>query len=72
MITECFLALCVIESKDAMSKPRTHDELVLKIIQFLLKHRQSMGKVKLYFKVTGLLRKVYRGTAALLLTVAVD
>ena len=55
-----------------MSKPWTHDELVLKIIQFLLKHRQSMGKVKLYFKVTRLLRKVYRGIAALLQTVAVD
>ena len=55
-----------------MSKPWTHDELVLKIIQFLLKHRQSMGKVKLYFKVTGLLRRVSRGIAALLQTVAVD
>ena len=31
-----------------------------------------MGKVKLYFKVQGLLRKVYRGIAALLQTVAVD
>ena len=55
-----------------MSKPWTPDGMVLKIIQFLLKHRQSMAKVKLYFKVTGLLRKVYRGIAALLQTVAID
>ena len=41
------------------------NELVLEIIKLLFKHRQSMGKVKLLWK-------VYRGVAALLQKVAVN
>ena len=45
---------------------------ITKVIEFLFKQRQSKGKVKLYFNVAGLLRKVYRGIAALLWKVAVN
>ena len=49
-----------------------YNEVVLKKIKFLFEHRQSMGKVKLYFNVAGLLLKVYRGIASLLRKVAVN
>lgn len=49
---------------DAMNKWWIYNVLVLKIIKFLFKHRQSIGKVKLCCNVAGLLRKVYRGIAA--------
>lgn len=57
---------------DAMNKWWIYNVLVLKIIKFLFKHRQSIGKVKLYSNVAGLRRKVYRGIAALLQKVAVN
>ena len=43
-----------------MNKLGIFKELVLKVlvIKFVLKHRQSMGKVDLCIKVAGLLRKV--------------
>lgn len=49
-----------------MDKSWTCNKLVLKITKFLFKHRQSIGKVKLYFSIRGLLQKVYRGIATLL------
>ena len=49
-----------------MDKSWTCNKLVLKTIKFLFKHRQSIGKVKLYFSIGGLLQKVYRGIATLL------
>ena len=49
-----------------MNKSSISNELFSEIIKFIFKQRQSMGKVKLYFNVAGLLRKVYRGIAALL------
>lgn len=33
-------------------------------VKFLIKHRQSMGKVELYFSVAGFPGKGYRGIAA--------
>ena len=49
-----------------------YKELVLKKINFLFKRRQSVGKVKLFFNVAELLRKVYEGIAALVRKVAVN
>ena len=42
------------KSQDAMNKLWICNKLVLKIIKFLFKHGQSMGKVKLYVSIAGL------------------
>ena len=60
------------KSQDAMNKLWICNKLVLKIIKFLFKHGQCMGKVKLYFSIAGLLQKIYRGIPALLWKVIVD
>ena len=55
-----------------MNKSWTYNELVLKIIKFPFKHRQSMCKTKLYFNVARLHRGVHRSIAAILRKVAVN
>ena len=56
-----------------MNKWWIYNVLVLKIIKFLFKHRQAIGKVKLlYCNVAGLPQKVYSGIAAPLLKVDVN